>query len=223
VTVRLRVLTWNLFHGRAVPAAGRELLAEFAAALAGWEWDVALLQEVPPWWTGPLAFATGAAERHVLTSRNGLLRVRRAVAVRWPDLIRSNGGGCNAILVRGPQISEHRAARLRRLPERRWLHAVRLDALWIANIHASGPDADARRDCARAGATLLRWAAGTPALLGGDLNLRAPATPGFALAGGSDVDHFLVARLRVAGAVELPERGALSDHRPVIVTVDSQP
>jgi endonuclease/exonuclease/phosphatase family metal-dependent hydrolase len=221
--VRLRVLTWNLFHGRAVPAAGRELLTEFAAALAGWEWDVALLQEVPPWWSGPLASATAATERHVLTSRNGLLRVRRAVAVRWPDLIRSNGGGANVILVRGLEISEHRTARLRRLPERRWLHAVRLDGLWIANIHASGPDVDARRDCVRAGATLLRWAAGTPALLGGDLNLRAPAVPGFALAAGSGVDHFLVARLRVQGAVELPARGPLSDHRPVIVTVDNQP
>jgi len=42
------VLTWNLFHGRSVPDAPREQLADFAARLAGWEWDVALLQEVPP-------------------------------------------------------------------------------------------------------------------------------------------------------------------------------
>jgi endonuclease/exonuclease/phosphatase family metal-dependent hydrolase len=40
------VLTWNLFHGRAVPEERRSLLAEFASRLASWEWDVALLQEV---------------------------------------------------------------------------------------------------------------------------------------------------------------------------------
>src|SRR3954447_2326052 len=73
VSLVLRVLTWNLFHGRADPAAGRELLAEFAAALAGWDWDVALLQEVPPWWPPELARAAGAQERTALTSRNGLL------------------------------------------------------------------------------------------------------------------------------------------------------
>src|SRR5438477_11684755 len=28
----LRVLTWNLLHGRAVPSAGRELFDQFAAA-----------------------------------------------------------------------------------------------------------------------------------------------------------------------------------------------
>ncbi len=49
--VQLRVLTWNLMHGRSVPSARRDLLDEFGAALHGWEWDVALLQEVPPWWT----------------------------------------------------------------------------------------------------------------------------------------------------------------------------
>ena len=57
----MRVLTWNLFHGRAVPPAGRDLAREFAAALAAWEWDVALLQEVPPWWPPALGRACGAA------------------------------------------------------------------------------------------------------------------------------------------------------------------
>ena len=55
IPMRLRVLTWNLMHGRARPSAGRDLRPEFTAALAGWEWDVALLQEVPPWWPEPLA------------------------------------------------------------------------------------------------------------------------------------------------------------------------
>ena len=57
----MRVLTWNLFHGRAVPDAPRSLRAEFAAAIAGWSWDVALLQEVPPWWPPELGRAAGAS------------------------------------------------------------------------------------------------------------------------------------------------------------------
>jgi len=67
--MQLRVLTWNLMHGRSQPPAGRELLDDFAAALAGWEWDVALLQEVPPWWPETLGRALDAEYRLVLTSR----------------------------------------------------------------------------------------------------------------------------------------------------------
>ena len=99
--VSLRVLTWNLMHGRSAPPAGRYLLEEFAAALGRWEWDLALLQEVPPWWPAELGSRLGAASALVLTSRNLGLALRRAVAIRRPDLIKSNGGGCNAILVRG--------------------------------------------------------------------------------------------------------------------------
>ena len=71
------VLSWNLFHGRAVPAAGRPLLAEFARALAGWSWDVALLQEVPPWWPPRLGAASRASARMALTSRNVPMLPRR--------------------------------------------------------------------------------------------------------------------------------------------------
>ena len=95
-------LTWNLYHGRSPNPAGRSLLNEFAAMLAGWEWDVALLQEVPPWWASPLAAAAGAQERSVLTSRNWGLALRRAISERNPDLLKSNGGGANTIFVRGP-------------------------------------------------------------------------------------------------------------------------
>src|SRR3954462_1407454 len=118
----VRVLTWNLFHGRSAPPSGRSLAGEFAAALAGWEWDVALLQEVPPWF--PPQF--GVDFRMQLTSRNQLLPLTRAISVRNPDLLKSWGGGANAILVRGLPILDARAARLRRWPERRWVHGVRL-------------------------------------------------------------------------------------------------
>ncbi|MBA3746991.1 MAG: hypothetical protein H0W96_05790, partial [Solirubrobacterales bacterium] len=119
----MRVLSWNLFHGRAVPGARRELLDEFCAALAGWQWDVALLQEVPPWWPPQLARACDAEQRTALTSRNALLALRRALAQRWPDVMKSNGGGSNAILVRAGgehgEIVDHRRVLLRRWPERR--------------------------------------------------------------------------------------------------------
>jgi len=214
----MRVLSWNIFHGRSVPDSPRDLLAEFACTLAGWDWDVALLQECPPWWPAPLARACGAVEEHVMTSRNGGLAVRRAVAMRRPDLMRSNGGGCNAILVRRAGVDAHRAGRLCRLPERRWVHAVRLSSgAWLANLHASGPDVAARRDAQRAGAWLSGWAGTSPALLAGDFNLAAPAVTGFALAGGHGVDGFVVARWAVAGGLSVLDGGRLSDHRPVLL------
>lgn len=204
-----------------MPDSPRELLREFAGTLASWEWDVAVLQECPPWWPVPLGRACGAVEEHVLTSRNALHAVRRAVAVRQPGLIRSNGGGCNAILVRRPGVDEHRVARLCWLPERRWVHAVRLSSgEWVANLHCSGPDVDARRDARRAGAAVDRWAASAAVLLGGDFNVPAPAVPGFALAGGHGVDHFMVRRSRVAGRVSVLDAGRLSDHKPVILDLD---
>jgi hypothetical protein len=80
----VRVLTWSLFHGCAGPPAGRDLLPEFAAAIASWESEVALLQEVPPWWPVPLALAVAASARSALTSRNELLPLRRWIAERSP-------------------------------------------------------------------------------------------------------------------------------------------
>lgn len=216
--MRLRVLTWNLLHGRSVPPAGRYLLEEFSAALAGWEWDAALLQEVPPWWPQELAARTGAEARAVLTSRNALLPLRRAVAIHWPDLIKSNGGGANAILVRGRAIAEHRSFRLCVWPERRWLHGMRLvDGIWIANLHGGGPIRDAERARERA----LDWAAGAPLALGGDFNIHNLELPGMVHAAGSGPDHVFVTGLRPLGVGEVLERGRLSDHAPVAVTLSS--
>lgn len=216
----MRVLTWNLLHGRSVPGAGRHLFDEFAGALGGWEWDVALLQEVPPWWPALLEARLGVDQRSVLTSRNALLPARRAIAVRWPDLIKSNGGGANAILVRAEAVLEHRWRRLCIWPERRWVHAVRLQhaGLWVANLHGGGPT----RDAVRAAESVRRWAGPVPSVLGGDFNIREPALEGFEHAGGHSVDHVLVRGLRPI-ASSVPERGRLSDHAPVLVTIESEP
>ncbi len=218
----LRVLTWNLLHGRSVPGAGRDLFDEFAIALQGWEWDVALLQEVPPWWPAALADRLGAEPRYKLTSRNALLPIRRAIAVRRPDLIKSGGGGANAILVRGDSVLQHRWRRLCLWPERRWVHGVLLQraGVWVANLHGGGPV----RDANRAAASVLAWAGPhTPAVLGGDFNIRNLALDGFAYAGGHDVDLVFARGLAPAGEAEALDRGALSDHAPVSVTLAPGP
>jgi endonuclease/exonuclease/phosphatase family metal-dependent hydrolase len=208
-------LTWNLYHGRSPDSLGRSLLAEFCAALARWEWDVALLQEVPPWWPPPLARAAGAQARWALTSRNGLLCVRRAISSRNPDILKANGGGSNAILVRG-EVLEHRSALLTRVPERRVVHGVRIRAGWVVNVHASTPDGEA--DSLRALAAARTWADGAPLLFGGDLNVKRPSLPGMVRVAGNHVDHLFTDGRRGRDATVL-ERGRLSDHPPVAVTV----
>jgi endonuclease/exonuclease/phosphatase family metal-dependent hydrolase len=208
-------------HGLSQPPVRRELLSEFTRALDGWEWDVALLQETPPWWPEILAATLGCEYRLVLTSRNGLLSLRRAVAVRRPDLVKSNGGGCNAILARRDRIVAHRVRRLCWFPERRWVHGVRLACgVWIANVHASANKAGALRDGRLTAATALTWAAGEPLVLGGDFNLREPSLDGLTHVCRRDVDHiFLADGPRAERECEVLDRGALSDHPPLAATI----
>lgn len=218
----MRILSWNLFHGRAVPDVPRPLGGRFARALAGWEWDVALLQEVPPWWPERLAAACGATALTARTSRNQLLALTRAAAARRPDVIKSWGGGANAILLRGAApVTAHARLRLRLAPERRVLQAVRrADGIWLANVHASAHDAErAQADLERCSRALLRWSAGEPVVFGGDLNTRTPRVPGFEHAGGHVLDHVFVRGLEVAAPALTLERGGLSDHVPVLATV----
>jgi endonuclease/exonuclease/phosphatase family metal-dependent hydrolase len=146
--VPLRLLTWNLYHGRDFPPdpglftprsrilrvsernathvqVNRYLLREFSEVLCGAAWDIALLQESPPRWGEPLA-AHCASEAHgVLTSRNTLGRLRSFLARINPDLIGANEGGSNLTLVRGAAgtIVERRALVLRPgpVPERRMM------------------------------------------------------------------------------------------------------
>ncbi len=217
----MRVLTWNLFHGRSVPGSGRDLTPEFAATLAGWSWDVALLQEVPPWWGPCLARPTGASARTALTSRNALPALRRALATRLPDVAKSNGGGANTILVRGQAIAEHRRATLRRRPERRVLHAARtVDGAWWGNFHAQvHSEEHALADARTAARELLGWSgAAALVVLGGDANVRRPIAPGFEHLGGNGVDHVLARGWRRVGAQVL-DAGPLSDHAPVLVEI----
>jgi endonuclease/exonuclease/phosphatase family metal-dependent hydrolase len=224
------VLSWNLFHGRSQPPTRHALLEQFAARLGAWRWDVALLQEVPPWWPRRLAADAGKADFcTALTSRNALLALRRAVAEHDPELSKSNGGGSNAILSRTP-IVEHRALRLRVRPERRVAQLARLrDGTCVANFHASTSVALAEDELRRLGERALRWAGGQPLILGGDLNLRSPIAPNAEMAhvAARDVDHLFVRGLQSLGDPEVLDRTVtvdgrvveLSDHPPLLVSL----
>ena len=225
----MRVLTWNLFHGRSLPPAGRELAVRFAALLAEWEWDAALLQEVPPWWPPLLARTTGAEQRTALTSRNAGRALRRTLAERWPDIIKSNGGGCNVILARRA-ISEHRAIRLRTWPERRVAQLARLrDGTCLVNFHGSARVALAESELERLWERALAWAGEAPLILGGDLNLRNPRPPTSDVVhvARRDVDHLFAHGLEPSAPADLLERGVvveeerveLSDHVPIVVSL----
>jgi endonuclease/exonuclease/phosphatase family metal-dependent hydrolase len=183
----VRVLTWNLFHGRDLPVHvdyRRSLRAEFAALLARLDWDVALLQEAPPRWFQELAFTAGAQGRLVKTSRNELGAVRGWIADRWPDAMKSGEGGSNQVLVRPPwAIAENRHLTLARRPERRRMQWLRLEhqsgvVLCVANLHASAHrPARAAQEVEHAAQSALEWSAGRPLILGGDFNVRPAEQP----------------------------------------------
>lgn len=248
----MRVLSWNLFHGRDDPADldyRRSLQSEFATLLAGFEWDVALLQEAPPRWFRPLTSATGSQGRLVKTSRNQLGFLRGWVADRFPDLIKSGEGGSNQILVRPPwTVSEQRNLTLARWPERRRMMWVRLRGpdgarLCVANLHASAHNpARSAQELERAADVAVAWSGEDPLLVGGDLNTRPREQPwiferlehqGFSAPTASDaIDHLLARGMRV---IETPRRlpakrrevaapGAdrvrLSDHAVVVATFE---
>jgi endonuclease/exonuclease/phosphatase family metal-dependent hydrolase len=220
------VLVWNLFHGRSLPPSASGLKDPFSELLAAWEWDVALLQEVPPWWPAPVGGASGASWCAALTSRNSGLLVRRALAERWPELMKANGGGCNATLVRG-QIATCRSLRLRAWPERRVAQLVRLrDGTCVVNYHGSSRAQLAQAELQRLCEHALAWAGDSPLILGGDLNLRKPQAPAeIAHLAARDVDHLFARGLTAASAPRLLERTVthgnrrveLSDHVPILV------
>ena len=122
-----------------------------------------------------------------LTSRNALLPLRRAGRRAPAGPLKSNGGGSNAILVRGERDRRApRALRLRRWPERRVVHAVRLRRRhWVAQRPRPGRTrSSARRP------TSTRGRGGDAALGGGRAGASSAATstsarprvPGFARA-----------------------------------------
>ncbi len=266
--MELTVISWNLFHGRDFPPdpalrtwrsrmlrldeanethvqVNRDLTAEFATLLASAAWDVAMLQECPPRFAGPLARAAGAEYHRVLTSRNELGFWRALLARQNPDLMASGEGGSNTTLVRVPGklggIAERRELEIHAgEPERRAMAFTRTaSGLCVANLHATNDRPRlASEDVMRAAAAASEWAGGAPLLFGGDLNLRPAEDPEvfarlaeeFGLdsptTGGEQIDHVLARGLEVLAAParwpderrELRLDGKalrLSDHSPV--------
>jgi endonuclease/exonuclease/phosphatase family metal-dependent hydrolase len=162
----VRVVSWNLFHGRSVPPAGRSLRAEFETALDELDYDIALLQEAPPRW-----FAGNPGG--VLTSRNSVAPLRGWLAERWPDVVKSNEGGSNQILSKTP-LADVRTHTLARRPERRRLVFARTAGVCVGCLHASqtGDHSRAAREVLAAAALCNDWSGGEPLVLGGDFNVR---------------------------------------------------
>ncbi len=273
--MEITVLCWNIFHGRDHPPdpelrtwrsrilrldesnsthvqVNRDLTPEFGTLLASAAWDVAMLQECPPRFAGPLARASGAEYHRVFTSRNELGFWRALLARQNPDLIASGEGGSNTTLVRVPGklggIAERRELEIHAgEPERRSMAFTRTaSGVCVANLHATNDrPALAVADVILAAEAATGWAGSAPLIFGGDLNLRPAENPElFAqLAGdfGLDspttgkraIDHVLVRGLEVVGAPtqwppekrELPLDGKalrLSDHAPVEARFASQ-
>ena len=202
--MQIRAITWNVFHGRDFPPdpalrtwrsrilriternrthvqVNRDLSDHFFDLLAGADWDVALLQEFPPHWAARLAERCGANGHLALTSRNSFAFLRRLAVRLNPDLIASNEGGSNMVLVRPSNlgtITERRELALcpGPTPERRVMSFARTESgLCVTNLHAStGPRNRARAEgeLRRAAERSIDWAGGAPLILGGDLNVR---------------------------------------------------
>jgi len=262
----LRLLTWNLKHGRDDPPenlggwraklpravvrgkkyaqVNRSLKREFLAVVHGLEWDVALLQEAPPRWHG--SFDAQAAR--VLTSRNWLAPGRAFLQWASPDLIASNEGGSNQLLVRAPwRLGECRPYDIARKPERRRMMVVWVEApdgrqVVVANLHGNKrKQTGSDREILAAAEHAVGLAGDLPLVFGGDLNQRPDQRPKlfesleqrFGLApptGDKNIDHLLMRGLEVLeppcamrdGVRQVPGPGGLllqlSDH-PCVVAV----
>jgi endonuclease/exonuclease/phosphatase family metal-dependent hydrolase len=204
----------------------RPLRAEFTRVLDRTPWDVALLQEAPPRWRESLARDLRAESACTLTARNSLGRLRGALARVNPDLVASNEGGSNQLLVRAPwRIEEVREHVLAERPERRTMLWARLTGpgggrLAVANLHGTLPGAPVQ--VLDAAALAVDWAGAAPLLFGGDLNLRPAKHPdafeqlerrfGLAPPTGPDaIDHLLARGLDVVR----PPRRARDSEREV--------
>lgn len=232
--VAVLVRSWNLFHGNTLPPGRRSFLQEMIELATGDRPDVLCLQEVPLWALPRLSRWSGMTVRHVGTRRAPLGARLGGLVTRFHNgFFRSAlAGQANAILLApGLEPLEHRWLRIdEHRQEARLCHAVRLDGLVVANLHATN---DFRRpkvpaaEVVRAEAFVTDVAAGAPCVLAGDFNLRADhlhELPGWSSLG-PGIDHVLVRGLSASPLSSWPiERRShngdvLSDHAPVEVTI----
>ena len=228
------VRSWNLYHGNTLPRGRRSRLEEMVRLASSDRPDVLCLQEVPLWALSRLAGWSGMAVRHVVTRRAPLGAWLGGAITRLHNGFFRSGlaGQANAILLApGLEPLEHRTLRIdERRREPRWCHAVRLDRLVVANLHATN---DFRRpeiaaaEIVRAEAFVTRVAGTLPCILAGDFNLREEhlvELEGWS-ARGPGIDHVLVRGLSASPLAVWPverrrQNGqVLSDHAPVEVTI----
>ena len=230
----LLVRSWNLFHGNTKPPDPHSHLREMIRLGVADQPDVLCLQEVPLWALPRLARWGGMRAHWVVTKEPWLPAWLGGVITRFNNgLFRSAiTGQANAILL-APALEplEHHTMRIdERGREPRWCHAVRLENLVVANLHASN---DFRRpelvaaEVVRAERFITEFAGDLPCVLAGDFNLRAESVlelPGWS-ARGPGIDHVLVRGLTATPLAVWPEERrlqngrVLSDHSPVEVTV----
>ncbi len=224
------VRSWNVFHGNTSPPGRDSRLHAMIRLAVADRPDVLCLQEVPLWALPRLARWSGMRARWVVTKRPWLPAWLGGVITRLNNgLFRSAiAGQANAILLgSGLEPLEHYTIRIdeqRREP--RWCHAVRLESLVVANLHASNDfrrPAQVAAEIVRAERFASELAGDLPCVLAGDFNLRAEhlrELPGFT-ALGPGIDHVLVRGLPAAPLAVWPEQRrrqngrVLSDHPPV--------
>jgi endonuclease/exonuclease/phosphatase family metal-dependent hydrolase len=257
--VSLLIRTWNVFHGMSSPPDRRSYLERMVRLASEDEPDVLCLQEVPAWALGRLAGWSGmqsfgaVAKRPLPPGRLG----RRITALNQGVYRSALVGQANAILLRpglrplatdsivlNPSGFRRRVARelgldarrrLRWAKERRVCHAVRTEALTVANLHGS-----AVHDWRVPDAELLRAATFADAfaepddvlVLAGDLNVireRSSTLPQLEEWGFTKpiawIDQVLVRGAKATPAHSWPDERRrlngklLSDHAPVEVTI----
>jgi endonuclease/exonuclease/phosphatase family metal-dependent hydrolase len=162
--VELRILCWNVFHGRDEPPnpalrdrrrilprtlddgtylqLARALDAEFEQVISAAAWSVCVLQETPPRWAASLARATRAEKFRCLTSRNQFRCITGAIGRRHADLIGAWEGGSNLTLARAPwriAPGSTRCLLLNTLWERRLHERRRMCFVQLAHADGSRP------------------------------------------------------------------------------------
>jgi hypothetical protein len=129
--LRLRVLSWKLGPGGA-------RWQDLAAALAGWEWDVALLRGVPGRW--PVAMATALDAEFRCAPPGGPGWLRRLLG-SGPGALLSPGtaGVTDAILARYDRIVAEWPDGGQRVPEPAVSAARLACGVWVGNVQGQTP------------------------------------------------------------------------------------
>jgi endonuclease/exonuclease/phosphatase family metal-dependent hydrolase len=231
--VPLRVRTWNLFHGNAVPPRRRGYLREMVELVSSDRPDVVALQEVPVWALRYLARWSGMQSVGVVAARPrlGSAELGRWITELHHGLFRSAlTGQANALLVATQlRMDDERTLTVSTAGERRVVQSVRVDDIVIGNFHVTGG--------APADEQFLRVAEFVQAqdervVLAGDANLMPGQGRTYAQLrewGFSDpasgIDQILVRGLPATEPVAWPEERRrvhgtlLSDHAPVELSV----